>query len=87
MLLQSQNGEIELLPALPDMWPSGSITGMRVRGGFEVDFKWASGKPERLVIHSKGGNVCKVRSGQMLKQFTVSPDAPLVLNGNLMPTR
>jgi alpha-L-fucosidase 2 len=59
MLVQSANGEIHLLPALPDVWKEGSITGIRAKGGFEVvELKWKDGKIEKAVIKSTiGGNL------------------------------
>jgi len=50
MLAQSHTGQIELLPALPDAWSDGQITGMRVRGGYELGMSWAKGKLTRATL-------------------------------------
>jgi alpha-L-fucosidase 2 len=61
MLLQSQNGEIHLLPALPDAWPEGAVRGLCARGAFDVDIEWTAGKLKQVVLRSKAGKPCKVR--------------------------
>jgi alpha-L-fucosidase 2 len=71
MLLQSQSGEIELLPALPKAWPDGSFKGLRARGGFAVDVTWKGGRPVSATIHSKGGTKTTVRCGQDVKQIAL----------------
>ncbi|MCA0235768.1 MAG: glycoside hydrolase family 95 protein [Bacteroidetes bacterium] len=63
MLLQSQNGEIELLPALPAAWPQGHIHGLCARGGFEIGMEWEGGKLKQVEIVSKWGKECVVKYG------------------------
>ena len=69
LLLQSNNGEIELLPALPKAWPSGKVTGLCARGGFTVDIEWKDGKLTRARIHAPLGGVCVMRYGNQTRQL------------------
>ncbi|MDY0904794.1 glycoside hydrolase family 95 protein [Pedobacter sp. CFBP9032] len=62
MLLQSSNDEIHLLPALPDAWPVGNVTGLKARGGFEVGLQWKDGQLQATTIKSINGFPCKVRT-------------------------
>ncbi len=61
MLLQSHDGTVHFLPALPDDWKTGDISGLRTYGGFEVDFEWKDGQIEKITIKSNLGGNCRIR--------------------------
>jgi alpha-L-fucosidase 2 len=67
MLLQSQEGEVDLLPALPDVWEEGSFRGLVARGGFVVGADWSEGRLDRALILSRLGGICRVRSAVPLR--------------------
>jgi alpha-L-fucosidase 2 len=63
MLVQCDAGEIRLLPALPKAWPNGRVTGLRARGGFEIDVAWRNGAVERVAVRSTLGAPLRLRRG------------------------
>ena len=83
MLIQSHTGEINLLPAIPDKWESGSVKGLCARGGFVVDMEWENGKLTGAVIFAKNGNEAIVRYKDIVKIFKMKKGDKLKLNGML----
>ncbi len=67
MLLQSHEGELAFLPALPAAWKDGEVKGLVARGGFEVGLRWKDGRISEVTLHSKLGRSCRVRSAAPLK--------------------
>ncbi len=82
MLLQSDDGEIRLLPALPAAWPDGRVTGLRARGGFEVDLAWTHGALERVTVRSLLGRPLRVRRGDTLRTFETKSGGTFTLVGD-----
>jgi alpha-L-fucosidase 2 len=78
MLVQSHAGEIHLLPALPSAWPAGRVSGLRARGGFEIDVAWSAGRLTQAGIRSRLGGVARVRTATPVdvKGATPVPVAP-----------
>ncbi len=89
MLVQNDEEEIRLLPALPSAWPAGRITGIRARGGFEIDLSWKDGAIDRVSVRSRLGHPLRLRRGETLRTVTsTAPGAVLVFTGDaLNPTR
>jgi alpha-L-fucosidase 2 len=83
MLLQSHADEIELVPALPAAWPTGSVKGLRARGGFEVDVAWRDGKLEGASFRNHGGSKATVRYGNQAAVIESPRGQVIRLDSNL----
>jgi alpha-L-fucosidase 2 len=74
MLLQSHETDndgsfiLHLLPALPDVWKEGSISGLRARGGFEVSMNWSGNRLQKAVVKSLNGGKLTIRTATPLKR-------------------
>ena len=84
MLLQSQTGEIELLPALPKEWPTGSISGLRARGGYEVGLAWQDGKLTSVNVKNiNGSGKIPIRYGDKIIQLSLKQGQSKKLDADL----
>jgi alpha-L-fucosidase 2 len=82
-LLQSHAGEISLLPALPVSWKNGSVSGLKARGGFEVNMRWEDGKLTSCEIKSVLGNPFIIRYGVKTKSFSIPAGNSVKITGTL----
>jgi alpha-L-fucosidase 2 len=87
MLLQSQDGDIVLLPALPAGWTTGHVTGLRARGGFVLDMAWNDGKLTDCAVHGHAGGKVVVRYGDTAATIAVKKSGTEHLDGHLQPRR
>lgn len=71
MLLQSTENEIRLLPALPDAWESGTVSGICARGGFEISMEWSGKNVKKLEIFSKAGGKTTLIHGNDKKEISL----------------
>ncbi|WEK17630.1 MAG: glycoside hydrolase family 95 protein [Candidatus Pedobacter colombiensis] len=82
MLLQSHDGVVHLLPALPDNWPAGEITGLVARGGYVIDIAWKNNQITQLKIKSKLGGNCRLRINDNMKFNAGNIPAAKGINSN-----
>ena len=79
-VFQSECGELHFLPALPPMWKSGSVKGLRARGGFEVSFDWAEGSLSSAKIISLAGQPAVIRTDKKITVTANGKNIPLAEN-------
>jgi len=82
MLLQSHDGSITILPALPSQWKTGSIKGIKARGNFTVDITWKDGKLLQSKINSVLGGNCRIRTYQPVKVIETKYEKAKGVNTN-----
>ena len=83
MLVQSTGTEIRVLPALPRQWPSGSLKGVRVRGGGKADIVWKQGRLTELRLQADHAMKYRVLYGDQSARIQIEPGKPVVLDGVL----
>jgi len=83
MLMQSHNGYIEILPAVPKQWQSGEVKGLCARGGFEADISWNHGEVSACII-SKGGAECNLKAGKLESVTCGGKPVPFVCKNGII---
>jgi alpha-L-fucosidase 2 len=83
MLLQSQNGVISILPALPDAWPAGTVSGLKARGNFEVSIRWQKGNAQEITVRSLSGAPLKMICHDMKISMSTEKDKVYRFNNRL----
>lgn len=81
MLLQSHGEYVELLPALPDEWSSGRISGLKARGNFEFDMTWRDGIPAEVVVKSNNGSLLKLKHGAVTSEVSTRKGEIYIFRG------
>jgi alpha-L-fucosidase 2 len=87
MLVQSQRGEIHLLPALPSAWTTGSVRGLRARGAFTVDVTWKDGTLASASLGADGAGTVRVRYREIVREFSLRAGEILRLGPSLSASR
>ncbi len=87
MLIQSADGEIRVLPALPSQWPAGSLKGVRVRGGARVSLAWDHGRLTSLTLQSAHAARYRIDYGEQSGDVRLTPGKPISLDEKLEPTK
>ncbi|WP_349681437.1 glycosyl hydrolase family 95 catalytic domain-containing protein, partial [Pedobacter sp. UBA5917] len=83
MIVQSHQGYLDILPALPSAIPNGEIKGLLARGGFELDLKWANGLLSSIIVKSKTGGNCKIHYKNNNISFETKAGETYKLDGDL----
>ncbi len=81
MLLQSQSDEINMLPALPDAWAEGTISGLKARGNFTVDMDWKNKRLVSASVLSVAGGACRIRTANPVKVAGIAAKSTKTANG------
>jgi alpha-L-fucosidase 2 len=87
MLLQSHDGTVRLLPALPNAWRDGEVKGLRARGGFELDIVWKRGRLDAATLRSKLGGTCRLAYGPKVSELKTRAGGSYRLDGQLAPAK